>query len=755
MNTDLDIGKYLARHNVVFGGRIESRDDCALVGTGVLGACVWQEGGALVLQVTNADASPQAQMSSGTVRIDAELNGGSRTVLDLYKGRLRIDYECGVTFCVYGAGEAMEIEVTDCRKGIVTSVGLSGWDTSCLFQNDFRWKRCVKNPQDWVRFRDESEGEIPMIGRSSTSGAGQQGVDEYEDVADETVFGYTLGIALDGVRVERDGWQVSFCGAQRYRVKIANPSAFSGKDTRTVCLRMLEEDFTDLKQRSEKFWADFWNASYIVNHSEGSDYIENMYYLSKYILACGMFGKNPLHFITGVFRSHGDDGITWAVAYWWYNQRCVYGWLNACGNGGLWKAQFDLYLKNSAKIEQDTRKKYPTDEGMVVPETMCWDGRRSFCENSLGAVVAEFINCTGEEIALKMFEYFEYCGDEKYLREQVIPFAHKVLQFAISHELTRREDGVYEIKPGVSNARESYVKIGNPVTSLGALRALLPKMIAWMESEGQDAAEYKEILQNLVPFSMGGYPKRFLAGDGGLNYPRSNWDDPCLELVYPYNLLGNGKEFYNEIVNNYIYRIGRDELLACITWDNSSIWAARLGLADDARECLKWQIAKSQVFRNGIGTDGNCKYEFSGNLITALNETMLQSYDGVIRVFPAVCLGERGSVAKFRLHASGGFVVESEFDFQAFQAKFVKIVSEHGKECRIFNPYGAGNTVLIEAGEKVFESRDEVIRFKTECGGVYVLRAKDLKFTESETEYTENETEKVFCACGFRRSLGQ
>lgn len=203
-------------------------------------------------------------------------------------------------------------------------------------------------------------------------------------------------------------------------------------------------------------------------------------------------------------------------------------------------------------------------------------------------------------------------------------------------------------------------------------------------------------------------------------------------------------------------RIGRDEILLTLGWDNSPIWAARLGLSDNVRASLRWLTTKTQIYGNGIGYDGNCKYEFSGNMITSFNECLLQSYDGIIRVFPAVSQAEKGGEARFKLHASGGFIVESEFNFARLQANFVKIHSLRGNLCRIYNPYGAGRKALLRCGEMEFFFTNELIEFDTEAGKDYYLTlAKEPKFEAQDPESYCNRKAKKLNAFGFSRIIGK
>ncbi len=77
-------------------------------------------------------------------------------------------------------------------------------------------------------------------------------------------------------------------------------------------------------------------------------------------------------------------------------------------------------------------------------------------------------------------------------------------------------------------------------------------------------------------------------------------------------------------------------------------------------------------------------------LETAINEMLLQSYSGKIRVFPAIPEGWAGT---FKLHAVGGFVVTSER--KNSEILYVAIESKGGKICCVINPWEEKEPIRI------------------------------------------------------------
>lgn len=107
-------------------------------------------------------------------------------------------------------------------------------------------------------------------------------------------------------------------------------------------------------------------------------------------------------------------------------------------------------------------------------------------------------------------------------------------------------------------------------------------------------------------------------------------------------------------------------------------------------------------------------------LETTLDEMLLQSHQGKIRVFPAV---PDDWASRFKLHAQGGFVVTSER--AEGEVSYVAIKSMQGQSCTLANPWATGEKVrvrLANSNRTIVEVTDgSDLRFKTERGRIYVV----------------------------------
>ena len=187
--------------------------------------------------------------------------------------------------------------------------------------------------------------------------------------------------------------------------------------------------------------------------------------------------------------------------------------------------------------------------------------------------------------------------------------------------------------------------------------------------------------------------------------------------VFPSGLIGlkdKGTSDFNTITSTTLL-YGRE-----ITgWDPVPVVMARLGLRDELAEDMANFPSRWQIYCNGwghwglegevnkdaewffrtnmvrdIANPGRAKFplpmwpfrhmsmESMSVLATAMNESLLQSYDGIIRLFPAFPENRSG---RFTLHAEGGFVVSSEI--VSGNIRWISIRSLYGNDLKIELPW--------------------------------------------------------------------
>jgi hypothetical protein len=210
-------------------------------------------------------------------------------------------------------------------------------------------------------------------------------------------------------------------------------------------------------------------------------------------------------------------------------------------------------------------------------------------------------------------------------------------------------------------------------------------------------------------------------------------------------------------------------------WDPVPVVLARLGLAkeleiDLGRFPSRWQIYcngwgqwgmdgeinkdAEWFFRTNTVRDVNSKEKFPipmwpfrhmsmesmSVLATAMNESLLQSYDGVVRVFPAFPANKSG---RFTLHAQGGFVVSSEI--KSGEVQWIWIKSLNGNSCKLQLPWGKA-TLQSDLKKKNQPVSGEIAEFKTKAGEIFIVlpKGKSIDNWEIVPEHPEENDKPKF-----------
>ena len=128
---------------------------------------------------------------------------------------------------------------------------------------------------------------------------------------------------------------------------------------------------------------------------------------------------------------------------------------------------------------------------------------------------------------------------------------------------------------------------------------------------------------------------------------------------------------------------------------------------------LIWGMAVANYGHSGAWTE-------SLGVIAPLQEMMLQSWDGALRIFPAWPKGLDARFESFR--AEGAFLVSAAWSKGEVTA--LRILSEKGQPCCIYIPWRAGMDVLDDKGQEIEVTALPAGRasFPTRAGAAYELR---------------------------------
>ncbi len=140
----------------------------------------------------------------------------------------------------------------------------------------------------------------------------------------------------------------------------------------------------------------------------------------------------------------------------------------------------------------------------------------------------------------------------------------------------------------------------------------------------------------------------------------NNVETPQLYPVFPWRIYGVGKEGLEIARNTYIYDTDAVKFRSHDGWKQDNIWAACLGLTDEARRLSLLKLAdgphRFPAFW-GPGYDWTPDHNWGGSGMIGLQEMLLQTNGDELLLFPA---WPREWDVHFKLHAPGQTTVEAQ-----------------------------------------------------------------------------------------------
>jgi hypothetical protein len=381
------------------------------------------------------------------------------------------------------------------------------------------------------------------------------------------------------------------------------------------------------------------------------------------------------------------------------------------------------------------------------------------------------------QIAGFFWEYYQYTGDRVFLEKKAYPFLNKAAEFYVQKlewDSVKNEYYIYPSQP-YESPRSNDLK--NPITDRNMIISTMSACIEAAQILNKDMDKiqtWQHIIDHVWPIPYmeqagvgetvqlayhpdgSTYPGKELAGDW-LNHFSAN-----TSLVFPANIIGLDQEGSREFKAMENIVISHAPYRNAISPD--PIVAARLGLGNVVLDRLTQGIRRLQHFPQGLFynidhwynlsiymdsvaqpdittqrdyiyderthyPDGHpakpfiqCGLEPISIIGAAINESLLQSFNGLIRIFPAV---PAGWAPAFKLRARGAFIVSSELREDG-SIPGVLIESLSGNICTLVNPWeGKKVSVLRIDGKNRRIQRQQkeqkLIEFSTEPGSSYLI----------------------------------
>jgi hypothetical protein len=699
------------------------------VGNGTLGAAVWAASG-FTAQLNRVDTLPDRK-SPGWLTIPglAPLTTASdfHATLDLYNAVLT-ESGGGMTAKIYVRADSDElvVDVTGANPSSTQTATVSLWSG--------------RKPQA------QASGAVGVLAETWTDSSelGNSGL-TFGSLAAITAGGRSVKASSPSSTSVSVSFQPNSDGS--FRVICASPSFNGSSPAATVASGVLGSDATasssSLQTGHLAFWHDYWSRVGLVEMSstDGSaEYVENLRTLYLYVTAAEMRGSLPgSHAGIADLFAFSQDHIDWdPQAFWFWNLRMLVAANMSSGAFDMNAPIFNLYASNVANMQTWTKARMGGRAGICLPETMRFNGNGWYqsdgnqsCDQTITPTWNSLTTSSGAEVALWVWQQYLMTGDSTFLQTNY-PVMSQAATFLLALA-TQGSDGLLHT---TANAHESQWDVTDPTTNIAAMRALFPAVVQAAQTLGTDATlvgQLKAAIPKLPPFprtNTGRTQVLTASSDSSgdifafSTQPAAqihNSENIDLEPVFPYNLVtdASGTEF-TVAQRTYTQRRNKDSH----DWSFDAVDAARLGLATEVQPRLAAIIKSFQAYPFGLAAPDATQeqepyIEAVGVLAAAVNEALVQGFDGTVRIAPAWPTG---------WGVTGGVYVQgrSRVDVQLQKGALSFAVLDAGTTgtVSVKNPWsGTQVTVIDSAGQQVVApTSSAMLSVKTQQGRAYLIK---------------------------------
>jgi hypothetical protein len=202
----------------------------------------------------------------------------------------------------------------------------------------------------------------------------------------------------------------------------------------------------------------------------------------------------------------------------------------------------------------------------------------------------------------------------------------------------------------------------NSSSTVAALQTITKRLLALPSKYGNEEKRkhWRLLLQRIPELSYGNFDGHVTIAPAKIWERINNVESPQLYPVFPWGIYGLGKRGLDTAINTWTYDSNVVRFRSHIGWKQDNIWAARLGLKDEA-----WKLTSLKLQNSGRrfpafwgpGFDWVPDHNWGGSGMIGLQEMLLQTDDKRILLFPA---WPDSIDVHFKLHAPYNTTVEAE-----------------------------------------------------------------------------------------------
>lgn len=474
---------------------------------------------------------------------------------------------------------------------------------------------------------------------------------------------------------------------QRIVIATIMPVSDHAKEDAIKTLNTEDTSIPHLLESHRKIWHERYPASFV---SIPDTRAEGYYWINIYKLYCATRADQPPIDVHGMWMGNS----VWPNIWWNMNLQLAYACQTTANRLELAESLCSSLEKNAANLSYNI----PMADWRA---DSAWVSRVSDQQLRSGSSAGWPLHHEIGNLSWAMEAYWRQCryaGDDQRLRENFLPLLEKCLN-TYKHILQEKPDGKLHLpstfSPEYGNAEDCNY-------DLGALRWDLKTLIGESDRLGINAekiSEWKALQEKITDYPQG--PEGLWIG---ANKPlaRSHRHFSHLLAFYPLGVLDWDKPEDRPLIQrsvDYWYGLFTDPKLKKeeffgYSYTGAASMYAWMENGQRAQEALQGYL-DNRATPNAFYTEGTLEVGFA--VCQSIHDLLLQSRNGIIRVFPALPETWR-DVVFHDLRTDGAFLVSAAR--KDGKTAWVRVKSLAGEPCRI-RVDGKEQILKLAKGEEV------------------------------------------------------
>lgn len=447
-----------------------------------------------------------------------------------------------------------------------------------------------------------------------------------------------------------------------------------------------EDSLFTLVKTHRRFWHAYYPRSFV---SFTDNRWESFYWIQMYKLASATRADKPMIDDSGPWHLKGG----WPLIWWNLEAQLTYAPVYTANRLDLGMSFYRTIVDHAENLRKNTRRSISPSciNGAYLPratsydckydggeaETPGWRLHNQSSRKEQGNLLWALHNC---------FLQYRYSMDESMLKKDIFPLLKAAVNYHLS--LLVERDGVYHLRPTLS---PEYGEHGDHNTfedanyDLALLRWGLETLLLADERIGAcDAlsSRWRDVLANLTPFPADSHGL-MIGSNQSCQKPHRHYSH--LLAIWPLHVLSLDNPAHRDLVSRSIkhwidINYTGEGILTGYSYPAMAALCALMRNGDEAIRHLDGALESGWVGANTLFAHGKPLNEAPSGCAEAIHLMLLQSYGGVIRVFPAV--PARWTNASFHdLRAEGAFLISARRE--EGRTTHVRIRSVAGEPCII------------------------------------------------------------------------